>query len=222
VAIIATGDEVILPGQRLTEGKLYASNLLTLNAWCIRYGMKTTLNIVGDDAKVIMEKLKQAAETHDAVLTSGGAWTGDRDLVAQMLKELNWHEVYHRVRIGPGKAIGFGLLYQKPVFILPGGPPSNLIAFLQLALPGLFRLAGHQQPQLPQKLVRLTETVMGHSDWTQFIFGRFEYKNGIEGFCPIEKASRLKSIAEAEGIISIPEGTDHISAGSDVSATLFV
>ncbi len=222
VAIIATGDEVILPGQRLTEGKLYASNLLTLNAWCSRYGMKTTLNIVGDDAKVLREKLKLAVESHDTLLTSGGAWTGDRDLVVRMLKELGWQEIYHRVRIGPGKAIGFGLLDRKPVFVLPGGPPSNLIAFLMLTLPGLLKLAGHQNPQLPYKLARLTETVEGQSNWTQFIYGRFEYKNGIDGFYPIKQASRLKSIAEAEGVISIPEGIDHLPAGIDVSATLLV
>jgi molybdopterin molybdotransferase len=222
VAIIATGDEVLMPGQQMSQGKLYASNLLTLNAWCSRYGMKTSLNIVGDDAQVIKEKLKRAVETHDAVLTSGGAWTGDRDLVVRMLKELGWQEIYHRVRIGPGKAIGFGILNQKPIFVLPGGPPSNLLAFLKLALPGLLKLAGDQNPQLPYKLARLTETVKGQSHWTQFIFGRFEYKNGIDGFCPIKKASRLQSIAEAEGIITIPEGVDHISAGSDISATLLV
>lgn len=222
VAIIATGDEVILPGQQMTEGKLYASNLLTLNAWCNRYGIKTTLSIVGDDAKVIMDKLKQATETHDAVLTSGGAWTGDRDLVVRMLQKLGWQEVYHRVRIGPGKAIGFGLLNRIPVFVLPGGPPSNLISFLQLALPGLLKLAGRQNPRLPYKLARLTDTVKGQRDWTQFIFGRFEYKNGIDGFYPIKKASRLTSIAEAEGIISIPEGIDLIPAGSNVSATLLI
>lgn len=220
VAIIATGDEVISPGQQMTEGKIYASNLFTLNAWCNRFGMKTTLSIVGDDAKVIREKLQQAIESHDAILTSGGAWTGDRDLVIQMLEKLDWQEVYHRVRIGPGKAIGFGLVNRTPIFVLPGGPPSNLIAFLKLALLGLLKLSGHQKPQLPFKLARLTETVRGQRDWTQFIFGRLEYKNGIDGFRPLKKTSRLKSIADAEAIISIPEGIDHIPAGIDVSVTL--
>jgi molybdopterin molybdotransferase len=220
VAIIATGDEVLLPGQPLSKGKLFASNIFTLNAWCRRYGMETSLDIVGDDAKIISDKLNLTTRAYDAVLTSGGAWSGDRDLVARMLSKLGWHKMYHRVRIGPGKAIGFGFLNDTPVFILPGGPPSNLIAFLKLALPGLLRLAGHSNFQLPRKPSRLAETVTGQSDWTQFIFGRFENRHGATYFRPIRYNSRLRSMAEAEGIISIPEGTDQIAAGTEIMVSL--
>jgi molybdopterin molybdotransferase len=190
--------------------------MVTLNAWCRRYGMDTRLNIVGDDEKKIRDKLSWAAEANDAVLTSGGAWTGDRDLLARMLEELGWRKVYHRVRIGPGKGIGFGFLNDTPVFILPGGPPSNLIAFLKLALPGLLRLAGHSSLKLPRRPARLAETVTGQSDWTQFIFGRFEIRDGSPYFQPLKYKSRLKSMAEAEGLISIPEGTDQITTGTEV------
>jgi molybdopterin molybdotransferase len=220
IAIIATGDEVLAPGQPLTEGKLFASNLVTLHAWCRRYGMQTTLDIVGDEPTAIMEKLDHAVTEHNAVLTSGGAWTGDRDLVVRMLSNLGWQKMYHRVRIGPGKAVGFGLLQGTPVFVLPGGPPSNLMAFLQLALPGLLKLVGEKDPHLPERVVRLTAPARGHSDWTQFIFGRFKPGNGNYCFCPIKGASRLKSMAEAEGIISIPEGVEHIPAGADVAAQM--
>jgi molybdopterin molybdotransferase len=220
VAIIATGDEVLLPGQPLSEGKLYASNMFTLNAWCRRYGLETSLDIVGDDAKRISDKLNLASQTYDAVLTSGGAWSGDRDLVARMLDQLGWQKMYHRVRIGPGKAIGFGFLKNTPVFILPGGPPSNLMAFLQLALPGLLSLAGYSNLQLPHKPSKLAETVNGQSNWTQFIFGKFENRHGASYFRSIRYNSRLKSMAEAEGVISIPEGTDQIAAGTEIRVSL--
>ena len=220
VAIIATGDEVLLPGQALSEGKLFASYMFTLNAWCRRYGMETSLDIVGDDAKSISDKLNHASQSYDAALTSGGAWSGDRDLVARMLSQLEWQKMYHRVRIGPGKAIGFGFLNNTPVFILPGGPPSNLIAFLKLALPGLLKLAGYSNLQLPHKPSRLAETVTGKRDWTQFIFGKFEDRHGASYFRPIRYDSRLKSMAEAEGIISILEGTDQITAGTKIVVSL--
>ncbi len=220
IVILATGDEVLLPGQPMTEGKLYASNMATLNAWCKRYGMDTSLDIVGDVAKNIRDKLDQAAETYDAVLTSGGAWTGDRDLVARMLEELGWLKVYHRVRIGPGKGIGFGFLNDTTVFILPGGPPSNLMAFLKLALPGLLKLAGHSKFRLPRRLATLSQTVNGPSDWTQFIFGKFGIRDDSLYFQPLKYKSRLKSMAEAEGILSIPEGTDQIPIGTEVLVSL--
>jgi molybdopterin molybdotransferase len=80
--------------------------------------------------------LAAALENHESVLTSGGAWKGDRDLVVHLLDELGWKKVYHRVPIRPGKAVGFGVKDERPVFCLPGGPPSNHIAFLELTLPG--------------------------------------------------------------------------------------
>jgi len=218
VAIIAIGDEVTAPGQPLTKGKLYASNMVTLNAWCSRHGMDTTLDIVGDDEMVIMEKLRKVARRHDAVLTSGGAWTGDRDLVVRVLIKLGWQKLYHHVRIGPGKAVGFGLLRGKPVFVLPGGPPSNLVAFLHLALPGLFKLAGNDTFQIPNTSVVLSNPVRGQPDWTQFIFGRIKRDNNHYRFDPDKQTSRLRCIAEADGIISIPEGVDHIPAEEEIAA----
>ncbi|MFC1868695.1 gephyrin-like molybdotransferase Glp [Thermodesulfobacteriota bacterium] len=222
VAIIATGDEVVAPGKPLPKGKLFASNLATLNAWCRHFGMRTTMDIVRDNADLIMEKLVDSIDSHDAVLTSGGAWTGDRDFVGKMLDQIGWKKVYHRIRMGPGKAVGFGTVNGKPVFILPGGPPSNLMAFLQIALPGLLKLAGHQNPELPRVDVKLTDDVEGQTDWTQFIYGLLEKKPGTTLFKPLRLASRLKSMARAEGIISIPEGMNHIPAGANITAQLLV
>jgi len=223
VAIIATGDEVVVPGRPLTEGKLYASNMATLNAWCRRYGMDTTLDIVSDKPEVILEKLEKAISTQDAILTSGGAWTGDRDFVARMLEKLGWKQLFHRIRIGPGKAVGFGLLKEKPIFILPGGPPSNLLAFLQIALPGLLKLGGYRSPKLPEVTVKLKEAVTVRDiDWTQFIFGHLEQGDGHSIFKPLKLKSRLQSMAMATGVIAVPEGVKTMEAGSIVPAQLLV
>jgi len=149
VGIIATGDEVVAPGKPLPEGKLYASNLVTLAAWCHKYGFAVETDVLPDDEDVLRKGLRKALERYDAVITTGGAWTGDRDFVKSVLVDMGWKMEYHHIRMGPGKAVGFGMLGRKPVFILPGGPPSNHIAFLQLGLPGLKRLAGWIDPVLP-------------------------------------------------------------------------
>jgi molybdopterin molybdotransferase len=220
VAIIATGDEVVLPGRSLKAGQVYASNLHTLNAWCRKYGLDTGLEVAKDNARAIKECLKRGLEATDAVLTSGGAWTGDRDLMAMVLEELGWQKVYHRVRLGPGKAVGFGCLEQTPVFILPGGPPSNLVAFLQLALPGLMKLAGIRNFKLAQVPARLTETVKGQPSWTQAVFGRLAEENGVRHFQPLKGISRLKSIAGADSLLLIPEGVEQIAEGETVTPQL--
>ncbi len=221
VAIIATGDEVVAPGQPLPEGKLYASNITTLGAWCRRYGMRTHLTVVRDEAGQIYDTLKQYAAEADAVITSGGAWTGDRDLVAQILERLGWQQAFHRIRIGPGKAVGFGSLQDKPVFILPGGPPSNLMGFLQIALPGLLKLAGHHRCGLPTINVRLASQLTGRfADWTQFIYGTLKESPDLPVFHALNSKSRLRSMAEAQAVVAIPEGETILPAGAAVAAQL--
>jgi molybdopterin molybdotransferase len=218
VAVVATGDEVVAPGMPLSDGKLYASNSAALGAWCRRYGMRPTIWIARDDAEEIRSLLQRAAAENDAVLTSGGAWTGDKDLVSRILGELGWYEIFHRIRIGPGKAVGFGLLGDKPVFILPGGPPSNLIAFLQIALPGLLKLAGHAEPMLPSLRMQSACELNGrYKEWTQFILGRMETRSDkLPLFHPLQHTSRLQSMAEATVVAIIPEGRTQIAAGEIV------
>lgn len=222
VALIATGDELVIPGQPLTEGKLYASNMLTLAAWCRRYGFKTELDIILDEESILKEKLLFGIKHNDAVITSGGAWTGDRDLMARVLNELGWEKVYHRVRLGPGKAVGLWMFQGKPVFILPGGPPSNLVAFLQLALPGILKLAGCKTPGLRQIIIELAETVEGQSDWTQAVFGFLQMKKDQSCFRPAKGSSRLRDLAEAEGLLLIPEGVTKIRAGQKAAVQLLI
>jgi len=221
VVLVATGDEVLLPGQPMVSGKLYASNLLTLNGWCRRFGFSTGMEICGDSAAALRETFQRALATGDALITSGGAWTGDKDLVARVLAELGWQKIYHRVRLGPGKAVGFGLLDGKPVFILPGGPPSNLVAFLQLALPGLQRLAGIRNPGLPEMPAVLQAPVAGQRDWTQALFGTLRREGSVVVFQPDGRpVSRLKSMAAADALLLIPEGIDGFSAKQDVTIQL--
>jgi molybdopterin molybdotransferase len=175
--------------------------------------MKVTTSVVADNPQTIKRQLLKQFAVQDAIITSGGAWSGDRDFIIGLLDELGWRKIYHRVRIGPGKAIGFGLWDEKPVFCLPGGPPSNYMAFLQLALPGLQRYAGYRTPGLKTIAAELSQDVYGQIDWTQFKFGLFEFRDGLPRFHPIKTASRLRDMARAEGVLMIPEGVDHIPAG---------
>jgi molybdopterin molybdotransferase len=221
VGIIGTGDELVKPGYPLAEGQLYASNIITLAGWCKKYKMKTRMTIVKDDHEAIFSTLEILSDETDAIITSGGAWTGDYDMVAKVLEGLGWQEVFHRIRIGPGKAVGFGILKKKPVFILPGGPPSNLMGFLQIALPGLHSLSGHTSPGLPVIHARLaSELGEGKSDWTDFFFGTLEIDDELPTFHPMKKRSRLSSIAKATAVASIPEGQTCFLEGSIINVQL--
>lgn len=221
VGIIGTGDEIVAPGTPLTEGKLYASNITTLAGWCNIYRMNTRITIVKDDHAALSDTLKKMAAETDALITSGGAWTGDHDMVAPILEELGWKEIFHRIRMGPGKAAGLGFLDKKPVFILAGGPPSNLMGFLQIALPGILALSGHSSPGLPRITARLaSELSEGDPDWTDFFFGTLEMNDELPNFFPMPKRSRLSCLADATAVASIPEGKAYLEEGSVISVQM--
>lgn len=214
IAILATGDEVLAPGQPLVQGKVYASNLFTLAAWCLHFGFEVETFMLRDDENTIRSVLITCLEQFDAVLTSGGAWKSEHDLVVHILDVLGWQKIYHRVRMGPGKAVGFGLFQNKPVFCLPGGPPSNHMAFIQLGMPGLQKLAGEPKPGLHQVPAVMAEMIYGQVDWTQFIHGRLVQENQHLIFQPLKYRSRLSEMAHTEAIAKIPEGIEEISSNS--------
>jgi molybdopterin molybdotransferase len=221
IALVATGDEVMLPEEPLAQGKLYASNITTLDGWCRRYGFGTRLCRVGDRLEKICQTLEQFIHQVDVVISSGGAWSGDKDLMIQALEHLGWKDVFHGIAMAPGKGVGFGLLHHKPVFMLPGGPSANVMGFLQIALPGLLRLAGYRHPGLPEMDVQLARELTGrHVDWTQFVFGTLEKESSRHGFHPLRTRSRLQAVAMAEAIVAIPEGKTHLPAGTVVKAQI--
>lgn len=221
VGIIGTGDELVKPGDTLKDGQLYASNVITLAAWCRRYGMCSFTEIVRDDAQAIRNALGKLLDKTDAILTSGGAWTGDYDLVEKTLDELGWRKMFHRIRIGPGKATGFGTLRDKPIFILPGGPPSNIMGFVEIALPGLFLLSGQTHPVLPFCQAKLSADLTdGKREWSDFFFGNLTGTEGNLIFRPMNKRSRLSSIAAADAIGIVPEGMDCLKAGTLITVQI--
>lgn len=216
VAVIATGDEVVAPGKPLPEGKLYASNMVELCAWLSYHNLSYSASLVKDCKEDIHSAITDQLSAADAILTSGGAWGSEKDLIIKVAENLNWQGIYHRVRMGPGKPVGFGLLEKKPIFILPGGPSSNEMAFLQLTLPALLKMKGAQPAAFPIARARLAETVRGHLDWTDFIHARLEKNEGQLIVHPAKLKSRLQSMARKEALIMIPEKRKEITAGETI------
>ena len=218
VAIIGVGDEVVAPGEILRTGQLYASNMVTMRAWLAHFGISCITSVVADDEEAIMNELKQQHKSVDAILTSGGVWGSERDLVVGALVKLGWQELFHHVRMGPGKGVAFGLWNKMPVFCLPGGPASNEMAFLQLALPGLLLVCGDARHPLQTVPATLTEDVPSrHKAWTEFKDAALTLQeNGCYAVALYKNRSRLQSIANATGLICVPEGKERLRRGEVV------
>jgi len=220
VGVVATGDEVVAPGRALKSGQVYASNLVTLHSWLGHFRMEVKTAVVKDHPDRIREALSAMLQSVDVLFTSGGAWKSERDLTVGILDEMGWKLMFHRVRIGPGKAVALGMIDKKPVFCLPGGPPSNEMAFLQIALPGIFQMGGRPPSPFPLKRARLTETVGGDSHWTQFFQATLEKRDREWWAAPQQLKSRLQSQARAEALIMVPEGVSTLEAGKRIEVQI--
>jgi molybdopterin molybdotransferase len=216
VGIVATGDEIVIPGRPLKPGQLYASNLVTLLSWLRHFGMEVEVELAGDRIEDISRTVEDMFERVDVLLTSGGAWKSERDLTVNVFKDMGGEVIFHRVRIGPGKAAALIRVGEKTVFCLPGGPPSNEMAFLQIALPGLFHLAGRQPEPFEHRMATLNKTVRGQKDWTQFLYAAIEEDTGHLFVSPIKKGSRLRSQAKAQALINIPEGAEQLRENEQI------
>lgn len=126
------------------------------------------------------------------------------------------------MRLGPGKGVAFGKWQNVPVFCLPGGPTSNRMAFLRLALPALLRMEGDFRHPLQTVPARLAENVQGrHRAWTEFKDATITLESdGFYQASLYNNKSRLQSLAGANGLICIPEGTDRLPSGEVVPVQL--
>jgi len=216
VGLLATGSELLPPGAEFREGKLYASNIALQHAWLNVAGIDVAIRISDDSEEGIARAIETLMADADVVITSGGAWKSDRDLVVKVLDAMGWRMIFHRVRMGPGKAVGMGKLDSKPVFCLPGGPASNERAFVMIVFPAILRMAGFRHCPWLYLDGRLNRPVSGQADWTQFIQCDMEKtENGIL-LHPRKMTSRLAAMARNPAVIKIPEGVETIAEGTRV------
>ncbi|MEX2196208.1 MAG: gephyrin-like molybdotransferase Glp [Thermoleophilaceae bacterium] len=144
VAVLATGDELVEPGEPLGPGQIRNSNAYALGALAERAGAEVVLRRrVPDDARVTRDELAAAIEAADVVCVSGGVSVGPHDHVKPALEALGVEERFWGVRVKPGKPTWFGVAPGGGlVFGLPGNPVSAMVTFHLFARPALRRLAG--------------------------------------------------------------------------------
>lgn len=135
VAFVATGNELVPPGQWLLPMQTINSNSIYIAAQLSRWGaVGVDLGVVPDDADALRHALRIAADS-DLVLTVGGASVGDRDLVQPTLTSIGFETGFSGVAMRPGKPSAFGWLGATPIFVLPGNPASVAVAMVRLAQP---------------------------------------------------------------------------------------
>jgi molybdopterin molybdotransferase len=142
VAILATGDELVEPGQAAGPDQIYNSGAPSLGAFVARHGGEPArCAAAGDNEAAILDAIGQAR--FDLLVTIGGASVGDHDLVKPALKRQGAVIALEGVAMRPGKPVWFGVLADgRPVLGLPGNPASALVCAELFLAPLLARLQG--------------------------------------------------------------------------------
>jgi molybdopterin molybdotransferase len=146
VVVLSTGTELVEPGEReLEPGEIYDSNSFAVMAQAHEVGARARrITAASDDAEVLRNAVKEALETADVVVTSGGVSVGEKDLVKGTMLELGVEQVFWGVKFKPGKPLFFGVREGASVFGLPGNPVSAMVCFELFVRPALMKVMGRE------------------------------------------------------------------------------
>ena len=147
VAVFFTGDELVMPGEALPEGRIYNSNRFTLNGLLQMLGCEVSdFGIVPDRLDATREVLRRAAAGNDLIVTSGGVSVGEEDHIKPAVEAEGSLSLW-KISVKPGKPLAFGEVHagggRKAHFIgLPGNPVSSFVTFLIFVRPFILRCQG--------------------------------------------------------------------------------
>ena len=175
ISLITTGNELLLPGEPIVEGKIYDANSQALRAALAAKGFDCEESLLlRDNLHDIRQGIAGQLSKADVLLLSGGISVGDYDFVKQALLENGVEEVFYRVFQKPGKPLFFGKKGKKFVFALPGNPASSLTCLWMYVLPLLQRLSGSSQTGLLSLEVPLAHPFRFVTDRPTFLKARID------------------------------------------------
>ncbi|MEV0380545.1 gephyrin-like molybdotransferase Glp [Nonomuraea sp. NPDC050643] len=217
VVVISTGAELVEPGGTLERGQIWDSNSFTLTAAVREAGAEGyRAGSVGDDPKVLLDRLDTHLVRADAIITSGGVSMGAYEPVKEALSPLSTVR-FEKVAMQPGMPQGFGVLGedQVPIFTLPGNPVSSFVSFMLFVRPALAKMRG-----LP---AGLPETVTAYvTGPLRSPAGRRSFLRGVlEGdgtVTPVrgQGSHQFAALALANALIVVPEDVTEVAGGSSV------
>ncbi|MDQ3044219.1 MAG: molybdopterin molybdotransferase MoeA [Chloroflexota bacterium] len=216
VAILSTGNEVIDLGAPLRPGQIRDSNSYTLAAMVAEAGgAPILLGTAPDDLTALTSTLEQArGGRFDLILTSGGVSLGDYDMVKDALQAGGAISLW-QVRMKPGKPLAFGQIHQTPLLGLPGNPVAAAVSFLQFGRPAIRKMLGHERLTLMTIQATLAHPINNRGKRRHYVRARYDSDStGGYTVCAVgeQGAGVLSSLAQANGLLVIPEEVDEADA----------
>lgn len=218
VAILATGDEIALPGDPIPEGGIISSNSHALAALCRACGAEPTVLPIAPDNREALIEAARAAFGMDLLVTTGGASVGEHDLVQSALGDAGLVVDFWKIAMRPGKPLMFGRLGATPMLGLPGNPVSALVCAILFLLPALARLGGLPAGAPPTTAARLGAPLAANDHRADHLRARLAIaEDGTLTATPFTRqdSAMLRTLQSADALIlrapnapATPEGAE--------------
>lgn len=228
VAYFSTGDEILSLGEAPREGAVFDSNRYTVYGLLTRLGVDVVdMGVVKDEPAALEAAFRQAAQSADAIITSGGVSMGEADHTKTMMKQLG-DVAFWRIAMRPGRPMAVGRITEDSksaiLFGLPGNPVAVMVTFLAFVRPALLRLMGCTDAEPVLLRAHSSEPLRKKA-------GRTEYQRGIvtidaTGQLRVRTTGNqgsgvLSSMVQANGLIVLHHDQGDVAVGDAVDVMVF-
>ena len=224
IAILATGDEIVQPGEPLAPGQIVSSNAWALAAFvAANGGVPVNLGIAADDAGALIA-MAGAAAGCDLLVTTGGASVGDHDLVQSALGQAGLQVDFWKIAMRPGKPLMFGTLGATPLLGLPGNPVSTLVCAMLFLGPILRTLLGHAEVPPPLVSATLGAALKANDGREDYLRAKLERRRDgtlVAEAHPVQDSSMIAVLSRSDGLIVRPPHAPPAPAGATVDVLPF-
>ncbi len=214
IALISTGDELVMPGEVPGPDQIIASNTFGLKALLEREGAHVRILPIARDTASSLETAFGLAMGADLVVTIGGASVGDYDLVSDVSEALGVERAFYKIRMRPGKPLMAGRMGDAAMVGLPGNPVSAMVCGYLFLVPLVRRMLGLEALLNPFKTAVLTEPLAANGPrehYMRAIVG----ENGIRA-CADQDSSLLSVLADANALLMRPPQDPALPVGAQV------
>lgn len=203
VALVATGDELVMPGEAPGPSQIISSNNFGLKALIeANGGMAQILPIASDDVDSLQAVLDLASQS-DVIVTLGGASVGDRDLVRQVATDAGLDQAFYKVAMRPGKPLTAGRLNGTAMIGLPGNPVSSMVCGSVFLIPALRAMLGLGKSALPREVAALGRDISANGPRSHYMRAKLTIVDGTLTCTPETRqdSSLLSVLSRADALM---------------------
>jgi molybdopterin molybdotransferase len=219
IGILATGDEIAMPGEPIPNGGIVSSNSHALAALVRAAGGEPIVLPIAADTKEAVAAVADAIVGMDLLVTTGGASVGDHDLVIAGLQTRGLAVDFWQIAMRPGKPLLFGQMGALPVLGLPGNPVSAMVCAILFLVPALARLSGLPSAPPPTTTGILGVAVKPNDRRADHLRSTIETRaDGRLVVTPfaVQDSAMLRRLALADALVLRPPHAPALPAGAEV------